>query len=152
MDPQHRILLETAFRALENGMYSQKYVPALTPAAGIPLDRASGSNTAVYTGAFSDDFRLQTLRDLDTLPKYAITGEAYSLLANRLSWFFDLKGPSLHIDTACSSSLVALDIAVQGLRNRESSMVRNLFLKKIMAKRQRPWSLARTLSSGSRIC
>ena len=45
------------------------------------------------------------------------------MLANRLSWFFDLTGPSLNIDTACSSSLMALHVACQALRNRESSMV-----------------------------
>lgn len=77
-------------------------------------------------GAFADDFKYMISRDLDVLPKYAITGAALSLLANRLSWFFNLNGPSMNIDTACSSSMVALDIACQGLRNRDTRMVCNI--------------------------
>ena len=95
----------------------------LTKIAGFPLEKVSGSNTAVYTGSFSDDFKTQTIEDLENLPKYAATGESLALLANRLSWFYNFTGPSMHIDTACSSSLVALDVACQGLRNEESSMV-----------------------------
>ena len=57
------------------------------------------------------------------MPKYTGTGGASSMLSNRLSWFLDLKGPSLTIDTACSSSMVALDVACQALRNGESNMV-----------------------------
>lgn len=96
--------------------------------AGIPMETVSGTNTAVYTGSFADDFKLMTLRDVETLPKYAVTGAAIALLANRLSWFFNLKGPSMNIDTACSSSMVALDVACQGLRNRDSRMVRSSML------------------------
>ena len=88
------------------------------------MQKAAATQTGVYTGAFADDFKLMTLRDLETLPKYAITGEALSLLANRISWFFNPRGPSMNIDTACSSSMVALDLACQGLRNRDSRMVR----------------------------
>ena len=47
-----------------------------------------------------------------------------AMLANRVSWFFDLKGPSLNLDSACSSSMMALDLACQGLWNHNSSMVR----------------------------
>lgn len=65
-----------------------------------------------------------TLKDLETLPKYAITEEALSLLANRISWLFNLRGPSMNIDNACLSSMVALDLACQGLRNRDSRMIR----------------------------
>ena len=88
------------------------------------MENVFGSKTGVYTGSFADDYKLQTLRDLETLPKYAVTGVTISLLANRLSWFYNLNGPSCNIDTACSSSMVALDIACQGLRNRDSIMVR----------------------------
>lgn len=87
------------------------------------MEKAAASQTGVYTGSFADDFKLMTLRDVEVLPKYAITGEALSLLANRISWFFNFKGPSMNIDTACSSSMVALDLACQGLRNRDSRMV-----------------------------
>ena len=87
------------------------------------MEKVSGSSTGVYTGSFADDFKSMTLRDVETLPRYAITGQAMSLLANRLSWFFNLSGPSMNIDTACSSSMIALDVACQGLRNRDSKMV-----------------------------
>ncbi|KAK6598095.1 polyketide synthase [Botrytis cinerea] len=108
MDPQHRLLLETTYQALEN--------------AGIPLSKASGTKTGVYTGSMADDYRFTSLKDPEDLPKYAVTGTAMSLLANRLSWFFNLGGPSINLDSACSSSLMALDIACQGLRNGDSSM------------------------------
>lgn len=96
----------------------------LTPIAGIPMEKVSGTDTAVYTASFADDFKMMTVRDVETLPKYAVTGAAIALLANRLSWFFNFKGPCMNIDTACSSSMVALDVACQGLRNRDSRMVR----------------------------
>ncbi|KAI9842656.1 MAG: Type I Iterative PKS [Sclerophora amabilis] len=108
MDPQHRGLLETAYRALEN--------------AGIPLDKVFGSKTSVYTGCFTDDYKMMVFKDTETLPKYAATGLAVTMLANRLSWFFNLTGPSVNLDSACSSSMMALDLACQGLRNRDSTM------------------------------
>ncbi|KAF7911845.1 uncharacterized protein EAE98_011788 [Botrytis deweyae] len=104
----HRLLLETTYHALEN--------------AGIPLNEASGTKTGVYTGSMADDYRFTSLKDPEDLPKYAVTGTAMSLLANRLSWFFNFGGPSINLDSACSSSLMALDIACQGLRNGDSSM------------------------------
>jgi len=55
--------------------------------------------------------------------KYKAPGTAVSMLANRLSWFYDLRGPSVSIDTACSSSLVAFHLAFQSLRLGESEMV-----------------------------
>jgi acyl transferase domain-containing protein len=56
--------------------------------------------------------------------KYEGTGNGAALISNRISWFFDLKGPSLSLDTACSSSLVALHLACQSLRSGESKTVR----------------------------
>lgn len=56
------------------------------------------------------------------MPKYTGTGGAPSMLSNRLSWFFDLRGPSLTLDTACSSSMVALDLACQALQSGQSDM------------------------------
>ncbi len=100
------------------------YIWAKPLAAGIPLDQVAGSKTGVYTGSFADDYKMMMIRDLEALPKYAATGGAMTLLANRLSWFFKLGGPSVNLDTACSSSMIALDIACQGLRNGESTMVR----------------------------
>ncbi|PYI00238.1 ketoacyl-synt-domain-containing protein [Aspergillus sclerotiicarbonarius CBS 121057] len=109
MDPQNRLLLETAYRALEN--------------SGIPMENAKGSKTAVYTGCMANDYNHIVSRDADLLPRYTALGASPSMLSNRLSWFFDFHGPSLSVDTACSSSLVALDLACQGLRNGDSDMV-----------------------------
>ncbi|KAL8846747.1 MAG: hypothetical protein Q9221_008190 [Calogaya cf. arnoldii] len=108
MDPQQRLLLETAYRALEN--------------AGIPLEKAFGSNTSVHTGSFGDDYKLNLTKDPMTLPMYTATGVAPSMLAARLSWFFNFTGPCVNLDSACSSSMMAFDLACQGLRNRETDM------------------------------
>ena len=98
----------------------------LINAAGISLEQASGSNTSVYTGCFSDDYRINIAKDPLTLPMYAATGVAPSMLAARLSWFFNFTGPCVNLDSACSSSMMAFDLACQGLRNRETDMVRLL--------------------------
>ncbi|KAI0436484.1 putative polyketide synthase [Xylaria telfairii] len=108
MDVQQRQLLECVYRALEN--------------AGMPLESVSGSKTSVHTGSFADDYKLMTMRDHEMMPKYAATGSSISILANRISWFYNLQGPSLHVDTACSSSLIAMDMACQALRTGESDM------------------------------
>lgn len=111
MDPQQRILLETTYEALE--------------AAGWPLEQVEGTSMAVYVGAMTADYNDLQMRDLETLHTYAATGIARSMLANRISYFFDLRGPSVTVDTACSSSLVALHHAVQSLRagDAESAIV-----------------------------
>lgn len=106
MDPQQRILLETVFEATES--------------AGWPLEQMEGSSTAVYVGAMTADYNDMQMRDPETLHIYAATGVARSILANRISYCFDLRGPSVTIDTACSSSLAALHYAVQGLRAGEA--------------------------------
>ncbi|KAI1108931.1 polyketide synthase [Nemania sp. NC0429] len=108
MDPQQRGMLECVYRALEN--------------AGIPLENAAGTQTGVYVGCFSSDYRSIMEKDLDQDLKYAATGNVVSLLSNRVSWFYDLKGPSLTIDTACSSSLVALHQACNSLKLGETTM------------------------------
>ena len=84
-------------------------------AAGIPLEQIAGSNTSVHVGCFTTDFLMQQFREPQQIPKYSATGTASSILSNRLSWFYNLHGPSLTVDTACSSSLVALDLACKGL-------------------------------------
>ncbi|KAF2807319.1 ketoacyl-synt-domain-containing protein [Mytilinidion resinicola] len=108
MDPQQRGMLETSYHALEN--------------AGLPLKSVAGSKTGVYIGCFSDDHRILTLKDPERLSKYAGTGTEMSILANRLSWWFDFKGPSFNIDNACASGLTAFHLACQSLRNGETSM------------------------------
>lgn len=91
--------------------------------AGIPLEEVSGSKTSVYTGCFTTDYMLQLSKDPQYIPTYAATGVAASLLANRISWFFNLKGASVNLDSACSSSGMALDWACSGLRDRSCNMV-----------------------------
>ncbi|PYH88109.1 hypothetical protein BO71DRAFT_489013 [Aspergillus ellipticus CBS 707.79] len=108
MDPQNRLLLEAAYRALEN--------------AGIPMEQANGTKTGVYTGCMAHDYKHMISHDADHVPKYAAIGSNLSMLANRLSWYFNFHGPSISLDTACSSGLVALDLACQSLRDKDSDM------------------------------
>lgn len=100
----------------------------LTPAggveAGIPAEDLKGSRTSVFSASFTDDWSKMASQDPDNAEKTAATGTASSLVANRVSWYFDLRGPSVHIDTACSSSLVAFHMACQSLRSGEASTVR----------------------------
>ena len=106
MDPQQRLLLEVAWEAIES--------------AGIPAERLAGSRTGVFIGISNLDYlRLQAGRSSSTDP-YAGTGNALSIAANRLSYLFDLRGPSWAVDTACSSSLVAVHQACESLRAGES--------------------------------
>ncbi|KAI1386965.1 uncharacterized protein F4822DRAFT_438048 [Hypoxylon trugodes] len=108
MDPQQRLLLEATYGALEN--------------AGIPLEKAAGTQTGVFSGSMADDYARIIAKDPDEAPTTAATGGSLSILANRLSWFFDLKGPSVQVNTACSSSMIAVDLACQSLRSGQSSM------------------------------
>lgn len=87
------------------------------------MESVIGSKTSVYVGTSSRDYEAILLRDSESPAKYLGTGVGTSLLANRVSWFYDLRGPSIALDTACSSSLVALHLACQSLRNHESNMV-----------------------------
>ncbi|MCP5170255.1 MAG: AMP-binding protein [Hahellaceae bacterium] len=107
MDPQQRLLLEVVWEAWEH-------------AAVVPSQLA-GSATGVFVGISNNDYdRLRAGSDAPH-DAYTGTGNAFSIAANRLSYVFDLQGPSLAIDTACSSSLVALHQACQSIRQGESS-------------------------------
>ncbi|PGH23855.1 hypothetical protein AJ80_02103 [Polytolypa hystricis UAMH7299] len=108
LDPQQRILLETAYGALEN--------------AGIPMEKIFGSKTCVFNGSFANDYAPILLKDPLFPAKYTSLGTAASILANRISWFFGLNGPSINVDSACSSSMMALDLACQSLWNGDSEM------------------------------
>ncbi|KAL1957332.1 hypothetical protein VTO42DRAFT_6121 [Malbranchea cinnamomea] len=108
VDPQQRIQLEVAYEALEN--------------AGISLDRIRGSNTSVYVAIFSQDYAQMQFKDMDDLPKYHMTGIGNAIVSNRISYIFDLKGPSVSLDTGCSGGLVSLHQACQTLRTRECDM------------------------------
>lgn len=108
MDPQQRVLLETACEALD--------------AAGETRSRLAGSRTGVYVGISSVDYGRIAPPDPLLLDIYAATGKAASIAANRLSYVFDLRGPSLAVDTACSSSLVALHTACRALEAGDIDM------------------------------
>ncbi|MGI9181140.1 MAG: type I polyketide synthase, partial [Longimicrobiaceae bacterium] len=110
MDPQQRLLLEVGWEALES--------------AGESLQCLRGSATGVFVGvhSHSSDYGLLQMRELEDVGTYTSTGTAHSIVANRLSYWLDLRGPSLAVDTACSSSLVAAHLAVQSLRARECDL------------------------------
>lgn len=101
LDPQQRMVLEMAWEAFED--------------AGIAPSEAAGTKTAVYIGAASTDMGIIHADDPCVMGPYAMTGTSLSIIANRLSYFFDLHGPSMTIDTACSSSLVALHEACRAM-------------------------------------
>ncbi|MCW8398570.1 beta-ketoacyl synthase N-terminal-like domain-containing protein [Legionella sp. PATHC038] len=101
MDPQQRILMEVAYESLED--------------AGLTVETLAGSNMGVFSSLYASQFsHLQKLdSDMDAL--FIPTGSAISMAANRLSYLFDLRGPSLVLDTACSSSLIAIQLACLNL-------------------------------------
>ena len=105
IDPQQRIQLEVAYEALED--------------AGIPLDDIQGTDTAVYVAVFGQDYALMQYKDLEDMERYHMTGTGSAIAANRISYLFNLKGPSVTLDTGCSGSLVAVHQACQSLRLRE---------------------------------
>lgn len=82
----------------------------------------AGSKTSCFIASFTSDYREMIFRDPDAAPRYTVTGTAISMLANRISWFFDLKGPSITLNTACSSSLVALHLARRSLQSGEADI------------------------------
>ena len=108
MDPQQRLLLEVAWEALEH--------------AGIPATSLRRSETGVFAGACFSEYGYLGSTDLSGVDAWSNTGGALSIIANRLSYFLDLRGPSVTVDTACSSSLVAVHLACQSLRTGESNM------------------------------
>ncbi len=105
MDPQQRLLLEVSWEALEN--------------AAIAPESLANSKTGVFIGVSSNDYTQLQFHYGTDFDAYAGTGNAHSIVANRLSYLLDLRGPSLAVDTACSSSLVAVHLACQSLRNQE---------------------------------
>jgi acyl transferase domain-containing protein/acyl-CoA synthetase (AMP-forming)/AMP-acid ligase II/acyl carrier protein len=108
MDPQQRLLLEVAWEALEN--------------AGRAPERLAGTTAGVFVGISSLDYSRLMLTERHAADPHFGTGNALSIAANRLSYFLDLRGPSLAVDTACSSSLVAVHHACHSLRRGESSL------------------------------
>lgn len=109
VDPQHRMLLEVSWEAMEN--------------AGLVPSELAGSNTGVFVGITGNDYyRLITQSAPQRIDAYLGTGNAHSAASGRLSYFFGFKGPCISMDTACSSALVAVHAACQSLRTGESEM------------------------------
>ena len=92
------------------------------------MAKVAGSRTSVHVGSFANDWKEILPKDPLMHRDYEATGTASSILANRLSWFYDLAGPSVSLDTACSSSLMALHLSCQSLRSGEANMVRKAAL------------------------
>lgn len=103
MDPQQRLLLEAAWGALEDG--------------GQALDRLAGSRTAVFVGISSWEYSFAQIsfRDRGIIDVYTNTGGSLSIAANRISYCFDFRGPSVAVDTACSSALGAVHLACKSI-------------------------------------
>jgi len=105
IDPQHRLLMEAVYEALESG--------------GHRVEKMRGSDTSVFVGTMSVDYNDIMMRDIHSTPTYFSTGTSRAIIANRVSYFFDWHGPSMTIDTAFSSSMVALHEGVMSLRSGE---------------------------------
>lgn len=105
MDPQQRLLLEMSWEAMED--------------AGIKPSALRGTDCGVYIGISSADYAYRLSEDLGAVEASTATGNTSSIAANRLSYFFDLRGPSMALDTACSSSLVAFHQACNAILNGE---------------------------------
>lgn len=105
IDPQQRLLLETAWEAMED--------------AGIVLDLEKGTNIGVYAGISHTDYQgvQGGSADRHGISPHSPTGNAHSIAANRISYCFNLTGPSIAMDTACSSALTAVHVAVEQLRS-----------------------------------
>ncbi|GAW22155.1 hypothetical protein ANO14919_116900 [Xylariales sp. No.14919] len=108
IDPQQRLLLEAVFEAMES--------------AGFPLSRYRGKSVGVFSGSMTQDYEMLSSRDEATTAQHFATGNSRAILANRISYFFDFRGPSMTIDTACSSGLVAMHQAVLNLQAGFCSM------------------------------
>ncbi|KAF2972455.1 hypothetical protein GQX73_g1158 [Xylaria multiplex] len=105
MDPQQRKLLECVYEAFESG--------------GISLDSVSGKNIGTFVGNFTIDYCMMALRDMEYPKPYSMTGHGNTILSNRVSYVFNLCGPSFTIDTACSSSMYATHMACRALASGE---------------------------------
>lgn len=113
VSPQQRLLLEVAWHAVENAGIAMKDLSA--------KNSATEARTGVFVGVASFDYYDRVAQDPARMNGYSLTGNAYSITANRLSYVFDLRGPSIAVDTACSSSLVAIHLACQSLAAGECS-------------------------------
>jgi amino acid adenylation domain-containing protein len=108
MDPQQRFFLQAVWKAVEN--------------AGLPMSALSGTKTGVFVGVANTDYGDLLKAHAPSVEAHTSTGTCPSVLANRISYLFNLRGPSLPVDTACSSSLVAVNYAVESIRSGSCDM------------------------------
>jgi len=110
IDPQQRKLLEVAWEAIEDG--------------GLKPSSLSGKAVGVFIGGFTVDYKILQFTNphFKNIDAHTATGVMMTMLSNRISYIYNLKGPSLSIDTACSSSLVAIDLACKSLHHGDSEM------------------------------
>nr|WP_223263514.1 polyketide synthase Pks13 [Rhodococcus sp. MTM3W5.2] len=108
VDPQQRLAMELTWEALEH--------------ARIPASELKGEQVGVFIGSSANDYQLLAVSDPVHAHPYALTGTSTAIVANRVSYYFDFRGPSVAMDTACSSSLVAVHQAVRSLRTGESDL------------------------------
>jgi len=108
MDPQQRILLEVAWEAIED--------------AGLPFEKLAGSRVGVFVSTMWNDYLQLQSKNVNNLNSYSVTGNASAFTANRISYTFDLQGPSVTVDSACAGSLASVHIACQSLWLAESSL------------------------------
>jgi len=109
IDPQQRMALELTWEALEH--------------ARIPASSLRGENVGVFIGSSVNDYMFMSVADPSVAHPYAITGNSSAVIANRVSYFYDFRGPSMSIDTACSSSLVAVNEGIKALRAGDADVV-----------------------------
>jgi acyl transferase domain-containing protein len=109
MDPQHRLMLEVAMEAIDD--------------AGVAHAALKRARAGVFIACYHDDYARLVYNDADAIDLRTLTGTSHAIVANRISHFLDLRGPSVTIDTACSASLVAVHLACQSLRSGESDFV-----------------------------
>ena len=108
MDPQQRLLMMLSWECFED--------------AGLVAEHLANQAVGVFIGLSSADYYQSQLQETDQVDMYTITGAATSVCANRISYFYDLRGPSLIVDTACSSSLSAVHLACESLQRGESTL------------------------------
>lgn len=108
MDPQQRLLLQTTVHATEH--------------AGLDIHALAGrSDVGVFAASSKSEYETRVNQDVHTASRYAAVGTASTMFANRISYYFNFRGPSINVDTACSSSLTALHLAVESIRQGECS-------------------------------
>ena len=108
IDPQHRLLLETSWEAMEH--------------AGLNPATVAGSRTGVFVGLMHDDHTLRTADAGALQEPYGFMGNSFAVASGRIAYALGLHGPALTVDTACSSGLVAVHMACRSLHDGESDL------------------------------